>query len=325
MNGIRTALFGLLTGLIFGVSTAVLSDVHEVAVPDPASYWQDNGFVEMHPAIQVSVMAGSPTRTRIFLRINGHLQAMRLPNGAPTLHYPPGSAADRISYTRLRDGTYTIADVRGTRWDADGRELFHVYRPEGPEHNAPLIGYEWPRDDFGEQRQATRLLDELLRVTPAPPWGQTAGSQTRRRFRQLNNCAGCHVPDKPEAVSNYERLPPWPTDRAGLYVPLAVLADQAVLSNSRSFHDPNAADPTVTAKCADDAVKPSGRRGVHWYHCRNRAVPKGFRNVAREFAADNPYARKICQSRAYLFQHMDRNAQDIFAEAFRACGLLSVN
>ena len=46
------------------------------------------------------------------------------------------------------DGSnFTVDDVRGTRCDANAREYFHVYRANDPQPNAPLEGYEWPRDN----------------------------------------------------------------------------------------------------------------------------------------------------------------------------------
>lgn len=63
---------------------------------------------------------------------------------------------------RRADGTFAIGDVRGTRWDDSGAEFFHVNRPLNDRDNAPLVGFEWRREDLEQQGAATALLTELV-------------------------------------------------------------------------------------------------------------------------------------------------------------------
>jgi len=132
-------------------STIAGSEVVRVRVADPRRYWQKSGFREMTPPIRLSTQAHTSARTLIYLKIgDGDVLTYSGPAGSRTIQYPPGSESDRVSMVMYRKNGmlgYTIDDVRGTRWDHNGREYFHVYRASGPEPHAPLIGYEWPRDN----------------------------------------------------------------------------------------------------------------------------------------------------------------------------------
>ncbi len=293
-----------------------------IDIADPQAHWRDQGFVELTPAIRVSVAPGAPTA--IFLKIpeGARIAARRLPDqDRVTLRMPPGSASDRVSLAAALDGQWTVDDVRGTRWAADGREYFHVYRPIGPELHAPLVGYEWPRDDPHLAIAATTLLTDLVRATPAPlsallpSWGEVA------RFRQLNRCDACHIADKPTAETDRAVLPSWATDSSGLYVPLAVLADRAPLSTSRMFHDPNTGEAFVTATCGDQPAREHMGRRSRWFSCPDDAVPMGILEVAAGLAAGDPHVQRVCASRRYLFDRLDPAGRQAFAPAFAACGI----
>ena len=106
-------------------------------------------------------------------------------------------------------------DVPDTRWDANGREYFHVYRTSGPQPNAPLEGYEWPRD----HPTATLAVNTLLSATVSDtllPNGYSSSSSDVRRFARLNRCQSCHWSDKAVAQTLSDRSPPWATDTSGL-------------------------------------------------------------------------------------------------------------
>ena len=293
-----------------------------IDIADPQRHWRDQGFVELTPAIRVSVAPGA--RTAIYLKVpdGARIAGRRLPSpDRATLQMPPGSASDRVSFTAALDGQWTVDDVRGTRWGGDGREYFHVYRPRGPDLHAPLVGYEWPRDDPHLAIAATRLLSDLVRDTPAPlsamlpSWGEVA------RFRMLNRCESCHVADKPMAADDRAALPSWATDGSGLYVPLAVLADRAPLSTSRMFHDPNIGEAFVTATCGDMPAREHMGRRSRWFSCPDDAVPMGILDVAAGLAAGNPHVQRVCASRRYLFDRLDPAGRQAFAPAFAACGI----
>lgn len=322
MNRLVHAMLAVLLALGGGATYAQVPEPSRIDIGDPRAYWRDQGFVELTPAIRVSVAPGA--RTAILLKIpEGARIATRLlpAQNRATFLLPPGSASDRVSLAAGADGEWTVDDVRGTRWGVDGREYFHVYRPAGPDLHAPLVGYEWPRDDPNLAIAATTLLTALVRDTPAPftallpSWGEVA------RFRQLNRCDTCHVADKPMAETDRAVLPSWATDASGLYVPLAVLADRAPLSTSRMFHDPNSGEAFVTATCAGQPAREHLGRRSRWFSCPDDAVPIGTLDVPAGLAAGDPHVLRVCASRRYLFDRLDPAGREAFAAAFAACGI----
>lgn len=313
-------------GLGAWADTAPLAPLR-IDIADPARHWRDSGFVELTPAIRVSVPAGA--RTAIYLAIpdGATVRARMLPEqGRATLVLPPGSVSDRVGFTADEDGRWTVEDVRGTRWGADGREYFHVYRPLTAAADAALAGYEWPRDDPHRAVEATALLTQMVRDLPQPFSGALPSWGSVARFRALNQCERCHVADKAEARADGAPLPPWATDASGLYVPLAVLGDRAPLSTTPFFDDPNAGDPFVAARCAVGAAgeQPAqehlGRRS-RWFSCPDGGVPVGIFDVAAALKAGDAHARLLCASRRYLFERMDADARRLFAASFAACGI----
>jgi mono/diheme cytochrome c family protein len=293
-----------------------------IDIADPTRYWRDGGFVELTPAIRVSTAPG--WRTVVYLRIpdGGRIATQMLADqGRSTLLLPPGSASDRVSLTADAGGQWTVDDVRGTRWGADGREYFHVYRPTGAGLGAPLQGWEWPRDDPHRANAASALLTALVRDSPQPFSGALPSWGEVMRFRALNQCQQCHVADKPMAGSDRAALPPWATDASGLYVPLAVLADRAPLSTTPMFSDPNAGAPFVVARCGDAPAREHMGRRSRWFSCPDDGVPMGVLDVAAARAAGDPHAERLCASRRYLFERMDSAGREAFAAAFAVCGI----
>jgi hypothetical protein len=315
-----------LAGVVLLLSGAGLSaadpQIRRIDIADPAHYWRDNGFIALTPAIRVSVSPGAETVVYLKIGPGGRLATRYLPDQRRySLTLPPGSTADRVSFATDGAGHRTIDDVRGTRWDAEGNEYFHVYRPVSGRIEAPLAGYEWRRDDAGQERAATDALIALIQETPAPFGERPAGAGDVRRFRALNRCQLCHVADKPQARSPEERLPPWATDGSGLYVPPAVLADEAPLSTTDDFDDPNEGDRFVAARCPSAPAVLQGRPGDHWYVCADGGLPLGRRDVPAGRAAGDAYTAQLCASRRYLFDRLDALGRQAFAAAFAACGI----
>jgi len=294
--------------------------LRRIDIADPARYWHDNGFVALSPAIRVSVLPGA--ETVVYLKIGtGGLVTRYLPDQRRySLTLPPGSSADRVSFSTDRAGHRTIDDVRGTRWDAAG-EFFHVYRPVSGAIGAALAGYEWRRGDADQERTATALLTGLITSTPAPFGERPADIGDVERFRALNRCQLCHIADKPQARSSDQALPPWATDGSGLYVPPAVLADEAPLSDTDDFDDPNAVDRFVAAGCPAGTATLLGRSGDHWYGCADGGLPIGRRDVTAGRAAGDAYTLQLCASRRYLYDRLDTLGRRAFAAAFSACGI----
>jgi hypothetical protein len=296
--------------------------IRRIEIADPAHYWLDNGFVALNPAIRVSVQPGAETVVYLKIGAGGPIATRYLPGQRRySLTLPPGSVADRVSFATDGAGYRTIDDVRGTRWDGAGGEYFHVYRPVSGGIDAPLAGYEWRRGDAAQQRAATSLLSDLIARTPAPFGDRPADAEDVERFRALNRCQLCHVADKPQARFPEEKLPPWATDGSGLYVPPAVLGDEAPLSDSDFFDDPNAGDRFVAPRCASAPATLQGRSGGHWYGCADGSLPIGRRDVAAGRAAGDPYTARLCASRRYLYGRLDALGRKAFAAKFAACGI----
>jgi hypothetical protein len=293
-------------------------------IKDPTRHWIENGFVEMVPPIRVSVAAGLQTETAIMLFVpDGQQIGVQAGlGGQPILSFPPGTVAERIAYRLFDNGQRrTVEDVRGTRWDDQGRELFHVYRAATPEPHSRLIGMEWRRDDPGEQEEATEFLTAIVGTTPMPISGRMPRSGDVARFRSMNACASCHVQGKPAAADPREPLPPWPTDHSGLYVPQAVLSDRAALSSTRMFHDPNAGDRFVRAECPDGDAEIVTWAYGRYYRCPQGGLPMGRRDMRLSSTDEDEHGLKVCRSRRYLFERMDAAARFAFREAFAVCGI----
>lgn len=301
---------------------AAAAEVRRVEIADPARFWRDQGFVELTPAIRVSVAFGA--RTVIYVKIpeGARLTTRYLPEQQRyTIRMPPGSASDRVAL--MAEGeTWTVEDVRGTSWDSSGREYFHVYRPATAEAGAKLVGYQWPRGDLPLQDRATELLTELVRDLPMPFAGTPPSWRGVAQFRSLNACGECHVPDKQQAISLRDPLPPWMTDASGIYVPLAVLGDRAVLSTTPAFHDPNAADRFVQAGCSDGSPATEFVRwGRHFFRCGDGSLPIGRYDLAGALEAGDAHAERVCASRRYLYDRLDAAGRQAFAESFKGCAI----
>lgn len=292
-------------------------ELYEVRVTDPQRYWADHGFELLAPSIRVSVAAHSGARTRIYLKIGAAGEVELRSDDGGALQYPPGSEADRVSLVRYRGSNsrgYTIDDVRGTRWDEQGREWFHVYRASGPEPHAALVGYEWLRDDRRAAREATERLARLVETTLLPN-GYRSNRWDVRRFVRLNRCQSCHIANKPTATSLYDRGPPWATDAHGLFTPLAVLRSRAPLSAESAFHDPNANDPYVHAWCGSERATRLGSPGGYYFSCSDGSYPLG----TRQLHAEDPYTPHVCASRRFLYARLDARAKAHYRDALDAC------
>ena len=251
-------------------TSAATDEPIKIEISDPSRFWKENGFVAIAPAIRVSVVPGAETVVYLRMPEGSRLATSFLPDQRRfTIRFPPGSEADRVSYSVLGDGSRVIDDVRGTRWDADGNQYFHVYRPADDSRNARLVGVEWHATDPRQQELATAQLIALIRSSSDQFPALHASGRVLERFRTLNNCGDCHLANKAAAQSADEFLPPWQTDASGFYVPLAVLEDTAPLSSTSFFDDPNADDRFVSASCKTGAVSRHDTGESHWFTCQD--------------------------------------------------------
>jgi hypothetical protein len=290
--------------------------VRPVSIVRPDTYWASHGFVEMTPPIRLPSRDGAE-RIIVWLRVpdGQRIAVVRRADGAATLSYPTETVSDRVDIRDWREPS-SVQDVRGTRFE-QGQEYFHVLRPLSP---AGLEGLEWPRGDQLATRAATEEM--LARL----------GEQAPSLFAMQNDCASCHAHDKAErrrfpsnaSVATAEGAAPnRGTDADGLYTVATVLADSAPLETHRP-RDMNEGDPYVSVACEDGTAAELvvGARG-RWRHfrCDDGSVPYARFDLGRALAEEDAHARAVCQSRAYLWNHMDGDGRAAFASAFEECGL----
>jgi hypothetical protein len=296
-------------------STEAPAQVASVTIPDPGTYWTRNEFVEMTPPIRLPSGNGRE-RIAVWLRIPQGQRIRVLPDstGRPSLAFPSGTIADRAD---MNDAAVpgSVQDVRGTRFAA-GQEFFHVLRPTG---GPGLGGVEWLRGDAAASRLATSTMRTRLAESHVGPAALAL-------FERLNDCASCHVHDKPENVEEDPAgaegmaLPNRSTDSDGLYTIATVLTDSAPLEKHRA-RDMNEGDPYVSVDCADGHQADFQVHGrLRHFACQDGSVPRATLDMRRALAAGDAHARAVCESRSYLGAHMESADRALFAEAFTECG-----
>lgn len=293
------------------------------AVPDRAQrrqpdYWRD--FAAMHPPIRLPRTRGLHDRTTVFVRIVGDGR-VDVRDGA--LVFPPGTEADRVEYRRRGD-RFTVADVRGTRFTAEG-ERFHAFRPERAELHGPLFGFEWRRGDERGRRLGIEGFERAMHRGAGFSHGEV-GHDARerdrsvRRFARLLDCASCHGHARPEArPDEASALPRRGTDGSGMHVFRYVLTNEAPMETYRPM-DPNADDRFVRYVCRDGST-PEGPRGTTRVRCANGDVPTLRYALRDAFAAGEPHARAVCESRRSLAAWMTARARRAYRDALAECGL----
>lgn len=297
------------------------SGARRLYIEDPATYWERNDFATLAPTVRLAISAvGRPHVTvRLKLPDGSVVKAKRLEaQGRHTLVFPPGTVADRVSMMRYSGGL-TVADVRGSRIDDQGREWFHVYRPSGAKPNSALIGYEWLRDDPAQREEATTLLVEQVRTTPRPFRRVRPSRGYVRFFARMNECESCHFADKAAGDDPDDWLPLWPTDHVGWYVPMAVMLPELALSTTPTWHDPNVDDDLVSTRCRTGPARTRTRRAGSWFRCDDGSVPHGVRDFARGLERNDAYTAEVCRSRRLIYRHMDAEAKAAFAVVMAQC------
>jgi hypothetical protein len=298
-----------------------------IEIDDPLGFWGDQGYSVLVPAVRMSIPPGGRAGTAIFFKIPGGDPILSKTHPSQVVPasfvFPTGTSADRVAYVMLEDEAgdpvIRVLDVRGTRIGSDGTQYFRVLRPGGPELDAPMIGYEWPRDDERARDEATyRLLDELKDVKQ-PIVESTPSPQSLARLALLNHCEICHLPDKgPSAPDSH--LPAWPTDGSGFYIPLAVLMDHAPLSTQPGLHDPNAEDPYIETSCGSAPAAVDGAPNNKFFSCPDEErLPMGRRDIRRGMEELDAYTMLVCGSRAFLLERMETGARDAFTPLMDEC------
>lgn len=288
-------------------------------VEDQARYPASQGLVEMTPAIRLPTTKDDTQRITVWLHIppGARIETLLTPDGRPVLRMPEGTRADRVEYQRCpppgERGCWSVLDVRGTRFEDSGGELFHVLLPVEDTPHAALRGAEWARGDRRAEERATARLVELL----GSPRRHGITDTDVRTFREQNDCAHCHEHARPaERFPGGDGRPERPTDASGLFTPLMVLTEWQPVSRARSL-DLNARDPFVDVRCGDAAARFVDGE----FTCPDGSVPRARRNIRAGLAAHDAYTERVCASRQHLFDHLDDVGRRAFAESFRACGI----
>jgi len=280
-----------------------------VAIDGGPGYWREQGFTLLAPALRAPSNVDGTDVTEVWLKLpaGSTLRTVRRPEGGVSLSVPAGTIAHRVE---LIGGV--VVDVRGTRFEAGGREIFLILRPDSTRGGRKLDGYEWPREDPRQAQTVARLMSDRVRAT--------AGARAADRLRSLMDCAGCHPRDKPGLRRpSPAGFPNRPTDGSGLYQILAVLSDQSPLERYRP-REMNLDDPFVRIQCDGSApVTRTARSGGFHVSCADGSVPVGRLDIGAALAAGDERALGVCAARLALEGHMDAPGRDAFAEAFAAC------
>lgn len=293
------------------------SDVAERRIEDPRTHWESAGYVELRPAAHVP--SSSPERDQVvtmaLLPEGSIIETIETDTG-PSLRFGPGAVLDRVEFHGLGDKRHVI-DVRGTRVDAAGTQLFHVYRKDAKGVHAPLFGFEWRAGDPQLHHKATQaFLDRLATRPPGKGMEVDEREAYLGRMRTKNDCAGCHVASRP---ANHKRgehgLVNRRADASGFYTPLAVLADEVPVEGYGA-HDLNEEDPFITVSCADGPVIHDKKDRPR---CEDDTVPVARLDVAAGVAANDSHALAVCASRRLLFRHLDERGQELFADSLTHC------
>jgi hypothetical protein len=317
-TALRLAVFGAMAIMVGWAAARTLRastggparNVRRITIDSPNTYWAKNGFVPLVAPLAAPTNADGTDLTVVWLKLpaGAVIRTRRLADGRVSLSVPPGTEADRVE--SIGD---EVADVRGIRFEGEGRQTFHVLRPESARHEGGLGGYEWPRGDGEAERSATELLT-------ADILGRD-GRRPADRFRGLMGCAGCHPSDKPANRRPADAgLPNRPTDGSGLYQILAVLRDETPLESYRP-RDVNLDNPFVQILCGDGGA-PQTVRGSHdsaRASCSDGSVPRGRLDVVAALKSGDQRARQVCQARASIAAHLDEAGKRAFAEGLREC------
>jgi hypothetical protein len=244
--------------------------------------------------------------------------------GRHTVHLPEGASVDRVESWQYRepdpersaDASETVVDVRGLRMTSAGPR-YHVLRPASDAPNAPLLGWSWPASDASAHAEATLRLEHFLRGRPNPVKRSPLGADEIAEVVANNACGSCHVGDRAPDPDR-PALPRRATDADGGFALLMVLEREMPISAARPY-DLNHRDPFVQLRCTDGAQLVSF---TPMPRCPGNESPLAVRDVAAGLSAGDAYTVRLCESRKYLWDHMDVTAREAFSASFRECGLV---
>ncbi|MEJ2059715.1 MAG: hypothetical protein P8Y64_04435 [Gammaproteobacteria bacterium] len=308
---------------------ATTSAVQAVTIKSPRDHWRRAGFAELVPPVRLPTRLDRDDALHIWVKVpaGGHITTQYLPQQQRyTLRFPDGTRIARVEAVRYRaaDGSWAESqgDVRMATIGSDGLPVrYSVLEPASGKPDAELTGWSWPAGDPQAQAEATGRLVGIVAATPGPLGEPPLKGEELDRFRRLNQCALCHIPNMPsEAWYNRTIRPPRATDASGLFVPLSVLEDWQPATHERP-KDNNIHDPYVTVRCGSAPAQVQQSDDSRRYWCPNYRVPAGRRDIRAGLRAHDPYTKRVCAARRYLYERMLPEDRAAFATAFEVCGL----
>jgi hypothetical protein len=299
--------------------TGGIVPVAKVSIDDGPEHWARRGFVEMVPPVRLPSDTIEADHIAVWLKVPDDKKiSARVVDGLPRLRFPAGTTADRVETFTTNDGV-VVGDVRGTTL-LDATELWHVYVPAGDGPKAPLVGWEWLRNDADAERAATSLLVRHLTSTHTVHDARAPKKDFVDDYRRNNACARCHLADKRENLADPTAIHR-PTDDNGWYLPLAVLMDTVPLEGHRA-RDMNVGDALLALECPSGQapVLDENDGGARKYRCADGGVPVGTLDVTAGLNKRDPRTISVCHARRYLFDHMEPDARALFKTQFAECG-----
>jgi hypothetical protein len=143
--------------------------------------------------------------------------------------------------------------------------------------------------------------------------------QDAASFAHKNDCAGCHVPARPDATMVREYgLVHRGTDASGFFVPQTILADSIPIEDYGAF-DANVEDPAVVVKCPGGPVERTQHNRGARLRCADGSVPRGRLDWTRARADDRDRVDRLCAARAFLVSRLEPGARAAFASAMVPC------
>jgi hypothetical protein len=291
--------------------------LQEIRIAEPRDHFSREGYVQMVPPLLLP-RRNERSRVEVWLKLpTGRPIAKRIQGGTPLLELPPGSRAARVESLAVGDDpetwAFSVADVRGTQFNADG-ELFFALRPENRRFDSALLGWSWRRSSSEEQARASEHLAELAASIVAPHLPQREKAATRYK----NACATCHqhgrrVNERPGEHGVANRA----TDASGCYQIQNVLVSHLPLETYFPL-ETNLDSPFVSFDCGDqEALVDWSERRVS---CADGRIPWGRLDVRAALRGADEHARAVCASRKYLYDHLDEPGRRAFHDGFEECG-----
>jgi hypothetical protein len=301
--------------------------VSEHQIDDPLTYWKDNGFTVMTPAVPLPVKKGENSRVNVWVKVpEGKTIDVKDGPSGPILVWPPGAEADRVEGLKHKGkGFWRPGDVRGSQMLEGGDQMHRVYRPlKG--WSGPMFGYRWKRSKLEHEQAVHDVIDARFRRGE----GQlhpVKGEQLDKRIAvtmERGKCVACHKLEKPEDTKI--AVPARMTDAAGWFQPMAVLKSTVPLERYRN-RMMAALNPHVSFTCPDGKApdRTEKKDGVLRLGCRDDHLVTAAIDIKAGLAAGDAHSKAVCASRQFLFEHMTAAARDAFKAAFSECGIAAAS